>query len=98
MPRQLRAPLAALCRYAMALGLVLACAQSWAQGFDFDRLTQLARQRSLAPYADTVPALPTDLAALDYDGLRDIRWRPARALWRDAGLPFEAMFFHRGKY
>ncbi|MDC6711425.1 glucan biosynthesis protein, partial [Leclercia adecarboxylata] len=41
-------------------------------------------------------ALPADLARLGYDGLRDIRWRPERALWRRQGLPFEAMFLHLG--
>src|SRR6188508_1967077 len=44
------------------------------------------------------PPLPAPLQSIDYDGLRDIRFRPARALWRDAQLPFETMFFHRGLY
>ncbi|AEG94556.1 glucan biosynthesis protein G [Ramlibacter tataouinensis] len=86
-------------RLVCAIGLALsALPPAWAQGFDFDRLTQLARQRAQAPHNDPSTPLPPALAALDYDGLRDIRFRPGRALWRDAGLPFEAMFFHRGKY
>nr|MCU0950542.1 glucan biosynthesis protein G [Burkholderiaceae bacterium] len=32
----------------------------------------------------------------NYDKHRDIRFRPERALWRDAGLPFEVQFFHPG--
>lgn len=83
---------------ALALGLALGLTPARGQAFDFEALTQQARERSLAPYSDPVAALPPALAALDYDGLRDIRWRPDRALWRDAGLPFEAMFFHRGRY
>ncbi len=69
-----------------------------AQGFDFQALTDLARQRAAAAAPQDTSDLPPALAALDYDGLRDIRYRPDRALWRDAGLPFEAMFFHRGRY
>jgi glucans biosynthesis protein len=82
------------------LGLVLAAAAGAApaQGFDFESLTALARQRANAPAPQTPSPLPAPVAALDYDGLRDIRFRPDRALWRDAGLPFEAMFFHRGRY
>ncbi|HYF41721.1 MAG TPA: glucan biosynthesis protein G [Ramlibacter sp.] len=97
MPTTLR-PLLALC---LPLLLGLACAlpaRAAAQAFDFETLAQLARERALAP-AEAAPSdLPPALAALDYDGLRDIRFRPDHALWRDRGLPFEAMFFHRGRY
>ena len=34
---------------------------------------------------------------LDYDQLRDIRFKPERALWRSEKLPFEVMFFHPGR-
>jgi len=66
--------------------------------FDFDTLSERARSLAQSPWAEPAASLPAGLAALDYDGLRDIRFRPAHALWRDAGLPFEGMFFHRGKY
>ena len=63
---------------------------------DFERVSELARD----PVAGRLPAptgpLPAELAALDYDGARHLRFRPAKALWRDAQLPFEAMFFHLG--
>jgi periplasmic glucans biosynthesis protein len=72
----------------------LAAAQDWSP----HRVDELARKRASMPYQDAAAELPPAIAALDYDGLRDIRFRPARALWRDAGLPFEAMFFHRGRY
>jgi glucans biosynthesis protein len=74
-----------------------ATAQS-ATAFDFEGVAAIARQRAQAPYVPASAALPGDLAALDYDGLRDIRFRSARALWRDAQLPFETQFFHRGPY
>ena len=49
------------------------------------------------PTALPMGAAPA-LAALNYDQVRDIRWRPERALWRAEQLPFEAMFFHLGLY
>jgi glucans biosynthesis protein len=64
----------------------------------FDQLSELARKRAAAPFRPPDTALPPALAALDYDGLRDIRFRPTHALWRDSGNAFEAMFFHRGRY
>lgn len=86
------------CRHLLVVATVLALAPAFAQVFDFDALTRLAREKSLVPIADTPAVLPPALAALDYDGLRDIRFRPDQALWREAGLPFEAMFFHQGRY
>ncbi|TFY97380.1 glucan biosynthesis protein G [Ramlibacter rhizophilus] len=89
--RFLRVPFLLLCLAAVAPGVL-------AQAFNFDTLTERARVASLKPHAAPASRLPAELAALDYDGLRDIRFRTDRALWRDGSLPFEAMFFHRGKY
>lgn len=66
--------------------------------FSFDTVAALARERSRTEYRLAQASLPSDLLGLDYDGYRDIRFVPARALWRDAGLPFEVMFFHLGLY
>ncbi len=85
-------------RLALTLMTCLACATSWAQAMDWPGLKDLARSRSLAPYIPTPDQLPPDLAALDYDGVRDIRFRPERALWRDRQLRFEVQFFHLGLY
>ena len=41
--------------------------------------------------------MPAELANLDYDGLRDIRFNDDKALWRADGLPYEAKFFHVGR-
>jgi glucans biosynthesis protein len=71
---------------------------TWAAPFDFETLTQLARERAKEAYRAPAATLPADLAQLDYDGVRDIRWRPERALWRGTASPFEAMFFHLGLY
>ena len=58
-----------------------------------------ARARTLAAEGFRPPSvkLPSELAALDYDALRDIRFRPDRATWRAEKLPFELMYFHPGK-
>ncbi len=57
------------------------------------------RARALAAESFRPPSvkLPSELAALDYDALRDIRFRPDRATWRADKLPFELMYFHPGK-
>lgn len=79
-------------------GWLAAGASAHAQAFDFDTLTLKAREQSQQPWQAPANTTPTELAQLDYDGMRDIRWRPERALWRDAQLPFEAMFFHLASY
>jgi len=66
--------------------------------FGFENVAAIAQQRAQAPYAPAAATLPADLAGLDYDGYRDIRFRPARSLWRSAQLPFEVQLFHRGLY
>ncbi|RYZ04416.1 MAG: glucan biosynthesis protein G [Comamonadaceae bacterium] len=66
--------------------------------FSFETVARLAQERAQSPYQPASAALPSELQALDYDGYRDIRYLPAKALWRDAQLPFETMFFHRGLY
>lgn len=65
--------------------------------FSFEQVVELARQRAaLAPAAAAAPALPPELASLNYDQYRDIRFKPERALWRKEDLPFELMHFHLG--
>ncbi|KRD27400.1 glucan biosynthesis protein D [Acidovorax sp. Root267] len=82
----------------MALATALLAGAAQAQSFDFDSVTRMARERSEKPYRTSSDKLPADLAKLNYDQVRDIRWRPDRALWRAEKLPFEAMFFHLGLY
>ena len=77
---------------------VATAAHADAAPFSFETVARIASDRSREPYQGAGEPLPADLQALDYDGYRDIRFQPARALWRDARLPFEAMFFHLGQY
>jgi glucans biosynthesis protein len=67
-----------------------------AHGFGFDDVTKRAEKLAASAYQKPSGVLPKTLKALNYDGYRDIRPRPERALWRDMKLPFEIMFFHRG--
>lgn len=65
---------------------------------DFEFVSARARHGAQSPYRFVPAELPAELAKLDYDGYREVRFRPDRALWRDAQLPFEAMFFHLGQH
>ena len=67
-----------------------------AQAFSLDDVAARAAKLAAAPYQKPNESLPRTIKALNYDRFRDIRFRPDRALWRDAKLPFEIMFFHRG--
>ncbi|TMG85040.1 MAG: glucan biosynthesis protein G [Betaproteobacteria bacterium] len=69
-----------------------------ALGFDFEEVAHRAQQLAAAPYRPQKVELPKDLQGIDYDHFRDIRFKPERALWRDAKLPFEVAFFHLGLY
>ena len=75
--------------------LALVAAPAWS--FDFEDVAKRARELASAPHKRG-PGLPKELAGLDYDRYRDIRYKPERALWREAKLPFEAAFFHQGLY
>ncbi|GAP35086.1 glucans biosynthesis protein G precursor [Piscinibacter sakaiensis] len=81
-----------------AVAALLGLLAPWAAAFGFDDVAAQAAALAQAPAPAAAAPLPAALQALDYDQLRDIRFRPERALWRREGLPFEVMFFHRGKY
>jgi periplasmic glucans biosynthesis protein len=66
-----------------------------ALAFDFGDVAARAQALAAKPY-EPGRALPAALKNLTYDRYRDIRYRPERALWRAAGLPFEVAFFHLG--
>ncbi|MGH6638112.1 MAG: glucan biosynthesis protein G, partial [Polaromonas sp.] len=67
-----------------------------AQAWSLDDVAALARQRAQAPFQAASQAIPAELAKLDYDGYRDIRFNPGSVLWRADQLPYEANFFHVG--
>ena len=71
-------------------------AQAQAATFGFDVVAAIAQRESAMPYIAPQARLPAELVGLGYDALRDIRYRPEMAIWRDQGLPFELQFFHLG--
>ena len=75
-----------------ALALLAPFAHAWGLG----DVAALARERAQTPYRQASHIVPAELAALDYDGYRDIRYDPASNLWRADRLPYEANFFHVG--
>lgn len=64
----------------------------------FDAIAQQAEQLAARPFVAVPDTTPAALKALNYDQLRDIRFRPERALWRADGLPFELSLFHPGQF
>ena len=79
----------------VASGL-LSTAQAQPAPFDRSIVRQIARDLASKPYKAPSEKLPDNLANIDYDRYRAIRFLPERALWRGEKLPFEAQFFHRG--
>jgi len=75
--------------------LILASGQAWA--WSLDDVAGLAREQAQTPFKPASPAMPAELANLDYDGYRDIRFNAASTLWRTDKLPYETNFFHVGR-
>ena len=76
--------------------MVLVCPLA-AQALGFKDIESRARALASDSFRPPVAKLPSQLAALDYDALREIRFRPDHATWRADKLPFELMYFHPGK-
>ena len=68
------------------------------QNFTFDQVVAKAQQQVQEPYNPKDGLIPDFLLNIKYDAWRDIRFRPAKALWRDENLPFNVQFFHPGLY
>jgi len=84
------------CLARLVLSLLLLCPLA-AQALSFKDIEVRARTLASDNFRPPVAKLPSQLAALDYDALREIRFRPERATWRADKLPFELMYFHPGK-
>jgi glucans biosynthesis protein len=66
--------------------------------FGFEVVREMARELARQPYRAPENAIPQVLLDLDYDAHRDIRFKPARSIWRSEGLPFQLQFFHLGLF
>ncbi|MDB5594906.1 MAG: glucan biosynthesis protein [Hyphomicrobiales bacterium] len=64
--------------------------------FSYDDVVNRARALSGAPFDPAVPALPAELAALDFDAWRDIRFRADKDLLGDPAGRYKLQFFHLG--
>ncbi|MES2190498.1 MAG: glucan biosynthesis protein G [Pseudomonadota bacterium] len=81
-----------------ALGWILATLALGAQAWTLDDVASLAKTRAQTPFQTAGQPVPAELAALDYDGYRDIRFNTDKALWRSEALPYEVNFFHVGPH
>ncbi len=64
--------------------------------FGFEDVVRRARDLAAAPFDATVARLPDGLETLDYDGWRDIRFRPDKAIFAAQGGSFRLQLFHLG--
>ena len=61
-----------------ALSLFAVQAHAWS----LDDVGALASQRAAQPFKPAQQAVPPELAQMDYDDYRDIRFKPDSTLWR----------------
>lgn len=80
-----------LCLLAQAL-----VAQQQRVEFSFENVAEMAAEAIKETKPPTAAKLPQDLAELDYDEYRNIRFRPSEALWWNQPIPFRVEFFHLG--
>jgi glucans biosynthesis protein len=74
----------------------VACAA--ARAFGLDDVAGKAAQLAKQPFRDVKETVPDWLLKITYDQWRDIRFRPAQALWADRRSPFQVQFFHLGLF
>jgi len=67
-----------------------------AAAFGFNEVALRAKALAAAPFKKPAGNLPKELQELGYEQYWDIRFKPDKMLWRNAGLPFEIGFFHPG--
>ena len=85
-------------RQGLAAGVALLLVAGSCQAFNFEDVSQRARKLAASPQQASENKLPKEVQSLNYDQYRDIRYKADKAYWRDAKLPFELAFFHRGLY
>jgi len=78
----------------LAAWFVLSCSAVGA--FDFQDLRREAQSLAARPYQTETNRIPDSLARLSYVEYRAIQFNQRKALWRDAGLPFQLEYFHPG--
>jgi glucans biosynthesis protein len=95
--------IAALAPASLTLAPAAASGQDWTPAmpgtrFGFDQVRELARRLAAAPFSDTTPAMPEELAALSPETYHAIAYREEEILWRGEGSRFQVKFFPRGSF
>ncbi len=86
-------------RATLAVLAVLAASHAApAAAFGFDDVARRAAELAAKSYKAPTVSTPKALQGLTYDQYRDIRFKPAKAVWRNLNLPFEIQLFHPGLY
>ena len=83
---------------ALVVVLMLAGAATPGSAFDLDEVATRARSLARQPWEDPAGKVPEWLLEIDYDRWRDIRFRPERALWKEADSRFTVQMFHPGLF
>ena len=80
----------------MLLYLAFTLTASAQETISFEAVQERAEAMAGAEYIEPVHELPAELADIDYDGYRKLRFNPEHAFWADKDLPFQVQLFHRG--
>jgi len=76
--------------------LVIVISNRHEEPFSYESVVAMAEEMAREGYLSAVATLPLPLRELNYDQVRDIRWKDELTLWRKEGLPFQARFYHPG--
>ncbi len=82
----------------LVLATLVASPVAHAFTFGLDDVAARAEKLAKESFQDTKGTVPDWLLKITYDQWRDIRYRPAQALWADRGSPFRVQFFHPGLF
>jgi glucans biosynthesis protein len=77
----------------------LANLRGWGDApFSLSNVQDIAQKLSQSPYVDSAPPIPKAIDHMDYDAMRDVRWKQEFTLWKDKKLPFQVQFCQRSGY
>ena len=83
---------------ALTCAAVLALSATPAHAWSLEDVAKIASLRTQTPFKQASHAVPPELAKMDYDDYRDIRFKPESTLWRTDKLAYEANFLHVGRH
>lgn len=80
-----------------ALLVTTLCVPALASAFGYEDVIDRARKLTAEPYVPPTSNLPPALKDIGLAAYREIRFKPDKAMWRGARLPYELQFFHPGR-